>query len=86
MGGSVGLKGTDGRDILLEAINLGAKPSAFRRVKELLNELKSIESKIRLRWDTHLQSNLNVFYYLLSKHSCFYSDDILECNKGYEYS
>ena len=49
MGGSVGLKGTDGRDILLETINLGAKPSAFRRVKELLNELKSIESKIRLR-------------------------------------
>ncbi len=49
MGGSVGLKGTDGRDILLEAINLGTKPSAFRRVKELLNELKSIESKIRLR-------------------------------------
>ncbi len=47
MGGSVGLKGTDGRDILLKAISLGAKPSAFKRTKELLSELESFESKIK---------------------------------------
>jgi predicted polyphosphate/ATP-dependent NAD kinase len=47
MGGSVGLKGTDGRKILLKAITLGAKPSANNRAKELLSELKGIESKIR---------------------------------------
>jgi predicted polyphosphate/ATP-dependent NAD kinase len=47
MGGSVGLKGTDGREILLKAIKLGAKPSAFKRAKELLSELQELESKIK---------------------------------------
>ena len=47
MGGSVGLKGTDGRDILLDAIEMGAKPSAVDRTRELLIELKSIKANLK---------------------------------------
>lgn len=47
MGGSVGLKGTDGKNILNKAIKLGAKPSSPKRTEELLKGLESIKSKIR---------------------------------------
>ncbi len=47
MGGAVGLKGTDGRDILKKAISLGAQPTALNRTKELLEELNPIKQKIK---------------------------------------
>ncbi len=48
MGGAVGLKGTDGKEILKQAVSLGAKPTAPARAVSFLSELKGIEDKIRL--------------------------------------
>ena len=45
MGGSVGLKGTDG-DIYQEAIRMGATPVIPQRVSELLSHIKR---KINIR-------------------------------------
>lgn len=40
MGGAVGLKGTDGREILEEAVKRGAKPNATRRADEFVQALQ----------------------------------------------
>lgn len=48
MGGAVGLKGTDGKEILEKALQLGAKPTAPVRAKIFLNELNPMKKKIQL--------------------------------------
>jgi peptidyl-dipeptidase Dcp len=48
MGGRVGLKGTDGADILAQAESLGAKPRANRRAIESLNELVILKNEVEL--------------------------------------
>ncbi|MBD3255432.1 MAG: ATP-NAD kinase [Candidatus Lokiarchaeota archaeon] len=48
MGGSVGLKGTDGKKILNKAIQLGAQPNARHRAEELFNNLVPIRSRLKI--------------------------------------
>jgi predicted polyphosphate/ATP-dependent NAD kinase len=46
MGGSVGLKGTDGADILEKAVALGAQPKSNNRVKQTLESIIGYKSQI----------------------------------------
>jgi predicted polyphosphate/ATP-dependent NAD kinase len=48
MGGRVGLKGTDGLDILKKARKLGALPQSQQRTQEALRMLKSLKGKIEI--------------------------------------
>ena len=48
MGGTVGLKGTDGVRVLKKVMSLGAKPIAPTRAESFLSELKFVDKKIRL--------------------------------------
>jgi predicted polyphosphate/ATP-dependent NAD kinase len=48
MGGRVGLKGTDGPEILKKAIQLGAKPVSRRRTGEALKALLSLKDSVDL--------------------------------------
>ena len=48
MGGAVGLKGTDGEDILQRALSMGAKPVASHRAEIFLSELGQVKDKIQL--------------------------------------
>ena len=48
MGGRVGLKGTDGPDILEKAWKLGAKPQSHQRTWEALRMIESLKEKIKI--------------------------------------
>ena len=48
MGGAVGLKGTDGKDVLKKAIELGAKPIAPKKANTFLNELSRLVKNVKL--------------------------------------
>ncbi|MCX8153385.1 MAG: ATP-NAD kinase family protein [Candidatus Bathyarchaeota archaeon] len=48
MGGAVGLKGTDGKEILKQALSLGAKPTAPMRAISFLSELTALKDKLHL--------------------------------------
>lgn len=48
MGGKVGLKGSDGKDILKKAIELGAKPQSIDRTRIFLKELQSISKNFKI--------------------------------------
>jgi len=48
MGGAVGLKGTDGKEILEKAVTLGATPVAPARAETFLSQLKTAKEDIRL--------------------------------------
>lgn len=47
MGGAVGLKGTDGMDVLKRALSLGAKPVAPARAEAFLRELEPVKEEIQ---------------------------------------
>lgn len=48
MGGSVGLKGSDGEDILKKAIELGAEPKSGLRTKKTLEKLNHLKDKFQI--------------------------------------
>jgi predicted polyphosphate/ATP-dependent NAD kinase len=48
MGGAVGLKGTDGKAILNQAIALGAKPIATQRAETFLTQLFPVKENLKL--------------------------------------
>jgi predicted polyphosphate/ATP-dependent NAD kinase len=48
MGGAVGLKGTDGREVLEKALVLGARPTAQSKAESFLSELSPMKKRIRL--------------------------------------
>ena len=73
MGGSVGLKGTDGKEVLKRAIDLGAEPNATNRAREFLKELLSIKPKLKFitcpgAMGASILEELNYSYETISHH------------------
>ena len=48
MGGKVGLKGTDGEEILQKAIKLGSEPISQSRTKQFLKQLSAVRNVIKI--------------------------------------
>ncbi|MCP4763527.1 MAG: ATP-NAD kinase family protein [archaeon] len=48
MGGSVGLKGTDGKNILEKALELGAEPKSNDRARLFLSKMNALKNKITI--------------------------------------
>jgi len=48
MGGKVGLKGTDGEEILKKAIKLGSEPISQYRTKQFLKQLSAVKNVIKI--------------------------------------
>ena len=47
MGGRVGLKGTDGKDILEKARSLGAEPEATTKAAHMLQHLTALSKSVK---------------------------------------
>jgi predicted polyphosphate/ATP-dependent NAD kinase len=88
MGGAVGLKGTDGQEILAQAVTLGAKPVAPARAETFLLELKPMKEKIQLFVGAGLMGENEVknnnFYYKVFGNQKMYTkpEDTIEITKS----
>jgi predicted polyphosphate/ATP-dependent NAD kinase len=88
MGGAVGLKGTDGQEILAKAVTLGAKQVAPTRAETFLFELKPIKEEVHLFVGAGLmgenEAKNNNFYYKVFGKQKMYTrpEDTIEMAKS----
>jgi predicted polyphosphate/ATP-dependent NAD kinase len=87
MGGAVGLKGTDGKEILEKAVTLGAKQVAPARAETFLSELTPIKNQIQLivgagQMGEHEAKNQKFCYKVFGKQKTdTYPEDTIEIAK-----
>lgn len=88
MGGRVGLKGTDGRDVLKRAISLGAVKEAPEKAKKALSKLVEIKDKFKIYTASGLMGedeckelslNYEVIYKTSNESSVTDSKNLLKC-------
>ncbi|MBT8171494.1 ATP-NAD kinase family protein, partial [Candidatus Bathyarchaeota archaeon] len=91
MGGAVGLKGTDGKEILKKAVALGAKPIAPTRADIFLSKLirikKDIELLVGAGWMGEFEAKNNNFSYKVfgdKKNDTLPEDTVTIAKKIYE--